>query len=84
MKEKAIRQRAYKSRKDSFPAATIEFLKANGESKAEVIREAIGLNEWCSHADYADRSNYYFACIVQRLMQAGVVVKTKYAHYKLS
>lgn len=71
-------------KKDGFPCAVLYYLMAHGESKNSDIREAVGLNEWCSHSAHADRSSYYFACLIVRLRQRHLVVRTKLGYYKVN
>lgn len=73
----------YTPKIDSFPFKTINFLQKNGESKNSDIRKAIGLNEWSSTSDYSDRSNYYFGCIVTRLMDKNIIKRTRVGFYEL-
>lgn len=73
----------YHPRKDSFPYRTIEYLYEHGESKNEDIRQDIGLDKFCEHWFYKDRSNYYFACIVARLIGKGVIERTRRGYFRL-
>ena len=73
----------YKPQKDSFPARTIAYLQKHGESKACEIRKAIGLNDYVNTTIYKDRACYYFDILLRRLVNRGVILRTKHGHYKI-
>ena len=56
-----------------------------GNTKNSIIRQKIGLNEYCKNSFYKDRSSYYFGCvIVPRLTKQNLIVKIKHGHYTLT
>lgn len=79
-----LKKKNYHPKFDNFPIMIVSHLYLHGESRNKDIRAAIGLDEYCAHSDYADRSNYYFDVICDRLINKGIIERTKRGYYKLT
>ena len=80
-----MKTKIYKPKVDSFPYRVILFLWLAGETKCEIIREEIGLNEHCKENIYSDRSSFQWGqCIAPRLINHGVMENSKFGYYRLT